>query len=103
MFGDFLQSLVRATVIHDNNFENRVLEGKHRVNIVDNGLFFVVGGGNDRNTRCIGRFFDDFPHIAFHIVVFSPFQGNEGEESEHDKGYRQHTRIKEYEIIEEGK
>ena len=90
-------------VIHDNNFENWIFEGKHRVNIIDNSLFFVVGRGNDRNTRCIGRFFDNFPYITFHIVVFSPFQRNEREESEYDKRYRQHTRIKEYEIIEEGK
>ena len=38
-----------------------------------------------------------------YIKIFSPFQRNEREEGECDEEYRQHTRIKEYEIIEECK
>ena len=103
IFGHLFQCTVRTSIIYNNHLEKRIFQCKHGVHIINDCLFFIEGRSNYRNARCIGGFLDCFPHIAFHIVILSPFQRNEREEGECDEEYRQHARIKEYEIIEECK
>lgn len=101
MLDQLVERGVLAAVVHDDHLENRIVQSEHRIDVVDDGLFLVVGRGYHRNARRIGRLAQHLAHVVVVVVTPAQLQGGEREEHHDDERNRQQARIEEYEIVEE--
>ena len=92
---------VLAAVVDDDHLEDRVVQSEHRIDIVDDGLLLVVGRGDHRDARRIGRLAQHPAHIVVVVVALAQLQRGERKEHHDNEADRQQARIEEYEIVEE--
>ena len=92
------QGLVLAAVVDDDDLEDRVVLRQQRVDVVHDGLLFVIGRTDDGYTRGVGALVDDVLGVGRQVGVLAAQDAHFGQPHQDDVGYDQPHRIEEDDV-----